>query len=894
MATEIEQNRNWPDILKDKIDLEDHIDKNCNKKNDGWDHGDKHQTSSGRCLFIYENGTKWKCHSCHEGGDIIDFETDYNGTEFIDACESLAEEYGIELPYGKQNGTSPESAAFRKEMRQKKKDINQFIHDVGLWFHQQALDNPKAMKYFTDRGISEETVSELKLGWSPPGSKLYKAFKDRYEEDTMLSSGLIRDGEDGKYSFFRNRYIFPYWKGNPSRSDSAKIVFLIGRASLKKDEDGGKKYIKMALHSDDKNPQIMEGAINHILWGKSEFDKDRPTLITEGIVDAILARQEIGDKYNVISPVTTQLQNDDINSYAEIIDKMRPKKPLVICNDTEENESGEDGALRMAKKIRDRFNELNPPDESEDKSEESEQNQYNPIIKIARLRKTPEQGKVDVADYIQNGRQSELIYWLDAARSIWEYEAYLNNDPRRFFQFSKNQSDSNRFKPKNMRDELMSEGRFFISIAESLYIYDNGVYKKDKSGETKKIIMRKLGDRTTPHMVNSAITDLLDYTSEDVGIIGKPPDDNIINVRNGLFDLNQYLQTGDLRDIKEINHDPYRLSFIQFPVDFNPDARCPKIESFLTEVLNSEEDIIELGKAIGYTLRPKMNIHKAFFFYGSGRNGKGVTLSLIKSLIGDDNFSTHSLKTLETDKFARHGLFGKSANICGEISDKYMKDTEAFKSLTGDDTISAEEKYKPQFFYKPFAKFFFSANELPRSRDKTTAMKDRWVFFGFDKTFLQSDPETDPNLFDKLNTDEEMSGLLNLSLVGLFNLDNEKFILTNRGSELHDDWNLADNPIQQFFDEVLEYDETCGSNVSKSWMYKCFRSHVSENNPDARIDSAIKFNQSIKRVYDNIEEKHSECKLSSQSGNCWFGFKITDPLEDRFKQAVKEERKRKK
>ena len=72
-------------------------------------------------------------------------------------------------------------------------------------------------------------------------------------------------------------------------------------------------------------------------------------------------------------------------------------------------------------------------------------------------------------------------------------------------------------------------------------------------------------------------------------------DMNIINVKNGLLNI----MTDELKP-----HTPEYLSFVQLPVRYDPNATCPKIIRFLTQVL-SREDISTLVRVFGYCLFSK-------------------------------------------------------------------------------------------------------------------------------------------------------------------------------------------------------------------------------------------------------------------------------------------------
>ena len=101
------------------------------------------------------------------------------------------------------------------------------------------------------------------------------------------------------------------------------------------------------------------------------------------------------------------------------------------------------------------------------------------------------------------------------------------------------------------------------------------------------------------------------------------------------------------------------------------------------------------------------------------------------------------------------------ANIDADLSSEALKSTSAIKKLTGGDPIYAEFKFKPGFDFINHAKPLYSANDIPVTPDQTDAFYRRPIIINFVNQFLD---DVDYGLLDKLTTDEELSGLLNIIL----------------------------------------------------------------------------------------------------------------------------------
>src|SRR5215469_6336091 len=155
-------------------------------------------------------------------------------------------------------------------------------------------------------------------------------------------------------------------------------------------------------------------------------------------------------------------------------------------------------------------------------------------------------------------------------------------------------------------------------------------------------------------------------------------------------------------------------------------------------------------------------------FGRTGSNGKGVLLSIIEALLGNSNCSHRSLQDLDTNRFAIADLYGKYANIFGDLKSTKLAESGNFKVMAAGDSVTGEHKFAQPFTFRNYAKMIFSANLIPESDDKTDAYYRRWVIIQFNKRF--ADGKEDAGLTEKLTTAEELSGLLNLALAGLKDL----------------------------------------------------------------------------------------------------------------------------
>jgi putative DNA primase/helicase len=168
-----------------------------------------------------------------------------------------------------------------------------------------------------------------------------------------------------------------------------------------------------------------------------------------------------------------------------------------------------------------------------------------------------------------------------------------------------------------------------------------------------------------------------------------------------------------------------------------------ELESDVKEITDIFKDWVGdkwvlLYEIIGYTLLAgEYPLNKAIMLVGEGRNGKSTYLELIKRLLGSDNVVSIKLQDLTNDKsrFMISHLYGKMANIFADLPSEALRNTGLFKVLTGEDTITADRKFRDPITFRNYAKMLYSCNELPKVYDMTTAFWRRWLVIEFPKQF---------------------------------------------------------------------------------------------------------------------------------------------------------------
>ena len=239
-------------------------------------------------------------------------------------------------------------------------------------------------------------------------------------------------------------------------------------------------------------------------------------------------------------------------------------------------------------------------------------------------------------------------------------------------------------------------------------------------------------------------------------------------------------------------------------------------------------------------------MRKSFFLLGEKRNGKSTFLDMVSTLLGEDNTSNLDLCEIG-DRFRTAELTGKLANIGDDINDEWVSNTAIFKKVVSGDTVTVERKGKDPFKLKSFAKFFFSANSLPRlGRGKDSrAVLDRLVIIPFDAKFSKNDPDYDPFIKYKLREEAVMEALIAKAIPALKDvLIDQEFERCERVVENLAEFEKSNNPILEFYDELDSADYL---NEPIKTVYQKYSAFCMCNNLQPM--SAIEFQKQIKKQF---------------------------------------------
>ena len=194
---------------------------------------------------------------------------------------------------------------------------------------------------------------------------------------------------------------------------------------------------------------------------------------------------------------------------------------------------------------------------------------------------------------------------------------------------------------------------------------------------------------------------------------------------NGVYDLTRHELLPPL---------PTDFVTAYLPFQYNPDNKdCPVFDRFLSDISGGNTAVISLiWEVIGYLLSSDMSAKSFFLLQGVGDSGKSVLGNLISSMFNQEALAHLDIYRFK-DKFSTSALLGKRLNICMDLPRARIS-REAIgviKMLTGDDTITIEQKFKSSESYKPTCKLLFGSNFPLMPADNDPAFCARLVTIPF-------------------------------------------------------------------------------------------------------------------------------------------------------------------
>jgi P4 family phage/plasmid primase-like protien len=256
--------------------------------------------------------------------------------------------------------------------------------------------------------------------------------------------------------------------------------------------------------------------------------------------------------------------------------------------------------------------------------------------------------------------------------------------------------------------------------------------------------------------------DMKDILSQSKHMVSVPMEywdaaDDMFAAANGIIDL---------RDGRVCPHSPERLLTTGSTIIHDPLAECPLWLKFLEEVQPKLEVRLYLQALMGYCLTGRINMQQVYIFKGTGGNGKGLFISVMRHVFGSYGVVASKTLVLRQHNATSHptnlaALRGKHWATLSELPNAGELDTSVLKQLTGGDKVTARKMNQDFGDFDMKASITIDTNDIPYISEASPAMRRRLVMIDWPVSF---EGREDRWLEDKLKA--EASGILNWLLDG--------------------------------------------------------------------------------------------------------------------------------
>jgi DNA primase len=257
----------------------------------------------------------YHCFGCKKSGNIFRFLQDYNGMNFPEALEYLADKNGIPIPQDTSDNKDQNTLNFDKKKLMLK--ANKLTAEFYQEILKRAPNDSPIKQYVQKRKLKPETIEEFQIGFSPTEweSLSNHLTKNNISLDLAEEVKLVKARKENKgyFDLFRDRLMFPI------HSASGEVLAFGGRIH----DQGEPKYLN--------SPETYVFSKGKVLYGLAQTAKyirsEDCAVIVEGYMDLVSLYQS-GIK-NIAATMGTALTPE----HAKLIKRMTTNVVVLFDSD---------------------------------------------------------------------------------------------------------------------------------------------------------------------------------------------------------------------------------------------------------------------------------------------------------------------------------------------------------------------------------------------------------------------------------------------------------------------------------------------------------------------------------------------------------------------------------
>lgn len=344
-----------------------------------------------------------------------------------------------------------------------------------------------------------------------------------------------------------------------------------------------------------------------------------------------------------------------------------------------------------------------------------------------------------------------------------------------------------------------------------LYYYTGKYYAAIRSDlELLELIRSKISSSAFAVTSTKPFQDLMMFLKNDPNLTPHKYQHKLMKARRLVALKNGVL---NISTLELMDFDPKHLLFHIVDASWTTHQAPKTFLKFLRQSCNYDEEIVRLTtEMIGYLLCGS-NEAKAFFVIGvAPDSGKSTLASLIKRLIGEEFVCSVEPNKIH-ERFALGSSRGKILNLALDIPQGRLcpAAVSKIKAITGNDSISIEEKYMRLEHTVSSLRFLFGTNHpitLNPSSEDDDAFWNRLIVIPFLKSVKPEDK--DPTLLDKLW--EERDAIVTYCLKSYQTVLNNGFVFSHcqASLDIRESWRHDEISFVSFANFWQDYVEVTG------------------------------------------------------------------------------------
>ena len=238
-------------------------------------------------FMVNEEKQIFHCFGCGKGGDVFTFVEEIESLDFRETLKILAEKAGVQLEEYKG---APQEKDHKKRTLEALELATKFF-ETQLW---KGMGKDKILGYLNERGISDDSIRNFRLGFAPAGwDNILKFLQSRgFSLEEISRTGLLVEKTSDSlqptayhlqpryYDRFRDRIMFPV-------EDAMGVVIGYSARVAPGQDESQAKYIN--------TPETLVYHKSKALYGlsraKQNIKQKNFTLLVEGQLDVIASHQ---------------------------------------------------------------------------------------------------------------------------------------------------------------------------------------------------------------------------------------------------------------------------------------------------------------------------------------------------------------------------------------------------------------------------------------------------------------------------------------------------------------------------------------------------------------------------------------------------------------------------